>query len=239
MFTSRSARIVVTSASAPGRSRTGTRHSTTDSGRGIRGGRLRRARASVIEQRHERATVLVDEDPAGLVETLAQVVERFNDCSRIVSEDVRPDRRVTSRDAGHVPEAARSKAEHHSVFFGGVGREHHQVGSDEAWKVRDDRDEGVVARRRELYDVGSKGRHHFPDALIRVVVRRLRRGQHPRGAEEYVPVRSVRALLFRSRHRVATDEARVFDRADHLALHAADVGHDEARVTLAFARTAP
>ena len=145
---------------------------------------------------------------------------------RFSAADVRPDRGMARRDAGHVTEAAGGEAQQRGVLLGAVLRDAHERGRGQVRHVRDDCDQRVVALGRDRDDFGPERRHDRGDLGVGVVVGVARRGEHPHGAFEQLGIGPLDAVLLRPGHGVPAHESRIAHCADDRSLHTARIGDD-------------
>ena len=128
MLTSSSAASVVTSASTPARSCTGTRtsHSSSGCADATRAGcDERRCARSSTDSSAPRSDLSTD--VAHVAEPGDQAVEHLDDGTPVLGADVGPDARMAGRDAGHVAKAAGGETQQRSVFLGSLVGEMHQA----------------------------------------------------------------------------------------------------------------
>ena len=157
MFTPSRPASVVTSASTPGRSGTGTRSSTSSSAAGPDGqvapGRRARSSTASSASRRRRRRAAPDLSSAPQV-----VVERGDDRVAVGDADVGPDAGVPGGDAGHVAEAAGREPQQDRVLLAVRRRDVHERRRRELRHVAHHRDERVVVLGRDLDDLGARAR---------------------------------------------------------------------------------
>ena len=177
MLTSSSAASVVTSASTPGRSGTGTRTSPRSPALATRAGRLARAvraRSRTVEQAG--AVVGRPRCRAPGCSAADEAVERVDDGVAVLGADVGPDARVAGGDAGHVAEAAGGQPQQRRVLLGALVGQAHERRGGEVGHVGHHGHERVVAIGRQGDDVGAEVGDHRAHAR-----RRRRRRWWPSG----------------------------------------------------------
>ena len=194
MLTSSSAASVVTSASTPARSGTGTRTSHSWSGRADASGQVATGELRALEHGQQRVAVGLVHRGAHVAEPGDEAVEHVDDRRAVLGADVGPDAGMTGGDPGHVAEAAGREPQQRPVLLGSLVGEVHQRRRGEVRHVRHHRDERVVALGRQRDDVGAERGHDGSDGRERGVVGRGRRREHPHRAFEQVGVGAVDAL---------------------------------------------
>ena len=112
MLTPRSVASVVTSASTPTRSGTGTLHLRQVRGPGQPAGQVAPVLTGPFEQGQERAPVVEGHGVPQLGDRGDQPVEHRHDGRPVLAADVGPDARMPGGDAGHVPESAGRQPQH-------------------------------------------------------------------------------------------------------------------------------
>ena len=180
--------------------------------------------------RRERVAVAVQQRPH-LPQPPHEVVDLRAERVAVGRVDLRPQRRVGTRDAGRVAEARPGRRQRLAAERLGRLRDE-QVG-DDVRKMRDDRHQPVVVVGRDRGRHGAEAGDEPRQALVEHAGRRLARGQVPRRAVEEVRAGVRHAGRLGAGERVAADEAVARDRPDERGLRRPDVADDRVRQRLA------
>ena len=229
MLTSISPSRVVTSASTPGRSRTGTRTSAVTRSPGAPAGRLTRASRARSSTSSISSRSPVADQLAHLAEGGEQPVEDVDDPGAVLHADVRPDGRDDRRRCGSCPGSRRRPG-----AAGWRARGRCRPPGSSGWPRSG-------AARGRPWPPGRRGEPAgssttlAPRAVTTVAdgAKATRvgvggRGEDPGGPLEQLGVGSVDALLLGAGHGVAPDEARMVEPGDDGPLDAGHVGDDAA-----------
>ena len=143
----------------------------------------------------------------------------------VVEEDVDPDPRIRTGDAGHVAQRAAGGRERLVSLDARRPRLIQQHVRERVRKMAGERDEPVVRIRIDRDRDSPERRHEAVQQPVPLGIRRRHRSQEPGRAAKQPAVRVRRPVRLRAAHGMAADETAVAHRLRHRSLRRADVRH--------------